>query len=369
MKILMINVVCGIRSTGRICTKLAIELENQGHEVKIAYGREVVPKQFQKYAVRIGTDFDVRVHVLRARFFDACGFGSKNATEKFIRWAEKYNPDILWIHNIHGYYINIEILFNWIKSRPQMEVKWTLHDCWAFTGHCAYFTMENCEKWKSHCFNCPLKKAYPVSFFLDKSYKNFNKKRLLFTGVNKMKLITPSNWLAELTRYSFLNQYPVEIIYNTIDTNVFKPTSSDFRKINNIEDKIVILGIASVWDKRKGLDDFIYLAKLLDDRYVIILVGLSNKQLKKLPKNVIGMGRTNDSVELAKIYSSADFFVNPSREETFGMTTLEAISCGINTIVYEKTACEEIAKDYNGIVVPYGVENIYKAIVGMKPNI
>ena len=148
MKILMINVVCGIRSTGRICTDLAAEMEAQGHEVKIAYGRETVPEKYQKYAVRIGTDWDVKLHGLKSRLLDAHGLGSKKATKHFLDWAEEYKPDLLWLHNIHGYYINYELLFAWIKRRPDMEVKWTLHDCWAFTGHCSHFSFVKCYRWK-----------------------------------------------------------------------------------------------------------------------------------------------------------------------------------------------------------------------------
>lgn len=366
MKILMINVVCGIRSTGRICTDLATELETQGHEVKIAYGREEVPEKYKKYAVRIGTDLDVKLHGLKARIGDACGFGSKRATEKFIDWAEEYNPDLLWLHNIHGYYINIELLFAWIKGRPQMHVKWTLHDCWAFTGHCTYFTMVNCDKWKTHCENCPQKAAYPASFFIDRSRRNFDSKKRLFTSIPNLELITPSKWLAELTRESFLHEYPVEVVYNTIDKSIFKPTPSDFKKKYGIEDKIVVLGVASVWEKRKGLDDFYHLSRMLDDRYVIILVGLNEKQILNLPENIKGFKRTNNVEDLVAIYSSADVFVNPSREETFGMTTLEAVSCGSKVIVYEGTACEEIAQNNNGVVVLPGADNIYAAITGMK---
>ena len=369
MKILMINVVCGIRSTGRICTDLATALEAEGHEVKIAYGRERVPEQFQKYAVRIGGDFDVWLHGIKSRLLDAHGLGSTGATKRFLEWAEQYNPDLLWLHNLHGYYINYKLLFEWIKKRPGMEVRWTLHDCWAFTGHCSYFTMAKCEQWKTHCAHCPQKKRYPASYGLDRCKRNYDQKGASFTGVKRMTLITPSNWLAELVRQSFLKEYPVEVHYNTIDRTVFKPTPSDFRKRYGLQDKIMVLGVASVWDERKGLDDFVKLAGMLDDRYAIVLVGLSDKQIRQMPKNILGLGKTNSAVELAQIYTAADILVNPSREETFGMTILEASACGTKAIVYKSTACEEVAMEHGGYAVDFGVSNIRNLITRLGNNI
>ncbi len=356
MRVLIINSVCGIRSTGRICTDLAEELEREGNEVKIAYGRESVPEKYQKYAVRIGNNTDVKLHVLRTRLFDGHGFGSKRATRKFLKWAEEYNPDVVWLHNLHGYYINIELLFAWIKNRPEMQVKWTLHDCWAFTGHCSHFTIVKCEQWKSHCSYCPQKKGYPSSYFKDNSKNNFNRKRIAFTGVKNMTLITPSQWLANLVKQSFLQKYPLEVQYNTIDISVFKPTPSNFREKYGLQHKKVVLGVASAWSKSKGLNDFIKLSTMLDNRYAIVLVGLTQKQIKRLPKRIIAISRTNDTKELAEIYTAADVFVNPSRQETFGMTTIEALACGTYPIVYKGTACEEVVKMYKGTAVEQNVE-------------
>ena len=350
MKILFINSVCGIGSTGRICTDLAQQLEADGNEVKIAYGRKgFVPEQFKKYAVRIGTDFDCNMHAIQTRLFDTHGFGSKRATKGFLNWAEEYKPDLLWLHNLHGYYINVEMLFDWIKKHPEMQVKWTLHDCWAFTGHCSY---------------CSQLRSYPACFAMSNVSKNFERKRKAFTGVKNMTLITPSKWLADLTRQSFLNEYPVEVHYNTINTDVFKPTPGNFRKQYNLEDKVVVLGVANIWDERKGLQDFYKLAQMLDDQYAIVLVGLSKKQIKDLPKNIKGIQRTNSPQELAAIYTAADAFVNPSVEETFGMTPVEAQACGTPSIVYEDTACEEIARQNGNTVVPQDVNALYEAITG-----
>lgn len=367
MKVLFINSVCGIGSTGRICTDLAQQLEAEGNEVKIAYGRNgIVPEKFQKYAVRIGSDFDCKMHALQTRLFDTHGFGSKAATKKFLQWAEDYKPDLLWLHNIHGYYINVEMLFAWIKKHPEMEVRWTLHDCWAFTGHCSHFTVVKCEQWKTKCKDCVQKKQYPKCIGLSNVEENFERKRKAFTGVKKMTLITPSKWLADLTRQSFLREYNVEVHYNTIDKTVFKPTPSDFRKRYGLEGKFIILGVASVWELRKGLKDFFKLAKMLDDKYAIVLVGLSKKQLADLPKNVIGIMRTNSPLELAEIYTVADVFFNPTYEDNYPTVNLEAEACGTRVITYDTGGCRETVRREDSLIIELGNINRLKKEIEMK---
>lgn len=364
MKVLLINSVCGIGSTGKICAAIAEQYEREGYEVKIAYGRDgTVPEKYRRFAVRIGTDRDVKVHGVRSRLLDDHGFGSTGATKRFLQWAEDFNPDLVWLHNLHGYYLNVELLFQWIKSRPEMQVKWTLHDCWAFTGHCAYFTMAGCEKWKTGCRECPQKKGYPTSLLLDRSDAGFRRKQALFTGVKDMTLITPSYWLADLVKQSFLKEYNVEVHYNEIDKKVFKPTQSDFRQKHGLENKKIILGVANIWDARKGLGYFVELRKLLQEDVAIVLVGLSQKQIDSLPDGIMGITRTQNQTELAQIYTAADVFVNPSREETFGLTTLEAMACGTPAIVFKDTACEEVVNQYGGIAVAPGTDAILEAIV------
>lgn len=362
MKILMINAVCGITSTGRICVELADKFAADGHEVKIAYGRiKDVPEQYRHYAHLIGSDFSVKLHGLKTRFLDGHGFGSKLATRRFLRWAEEYKPDLVWLHNLHGYYINIEMLFRWIKMHPEMQVKWTLHDCWALTGHCSFFSYIKCDKWKTNCHSCPQKKAYPASM-ADRSKQNYLRKKAAFTGVENLSLITPSHWLANLVRESYLKDYPVEVVYNTINNEIFRPTPGEFRRQNHLDNKIIVLGVASTWEPRKGLNDFYSLRAMLDDRYAIVLVGLTDKQIQQLPEGILGIRRTNSPRELAEIYTAADVFVNPSREETFGMTTVEAKACGTEAIVYRGTACEEIVGKMGGIAVEQNVDALCEAI-------
>ena len=359
MRLLIINSVCGIGSTGRICTDLAQKYEKFGYEVKIAYGRTgFVPDIYEKYAVRIGNSFSVKLHMVISRLFDRHGLGSYYSTKKFLKWAESYKPDLLWLHNIHGYYINYELLFKWIKSHPDMEVKWTLHDCWAFTGHCSYFTMARCDKWKTGCKSCPQPNKYPARYCIDNCVKNYNRKKMDFCGINNLTIITPSKWLANLVKVSFLKDYPVEVSYNKVDTDVFKPVNSNFRDKYCIQDKKMVLGVASPWDERKGLEDFIWLANNLDDSFVIVLVGLSNRQLKKLPTNIVGIKRTNSSEELAEIYSSANVFVNPTHEDNYPTTNLEARACGTPVITYRVGGSPESVDPENVVD-----ENDYNALL------
>lgn len=368
MKILFINMVCGTGSTGKICAELAEKFEKEGHEVKIAYGRHAyVPEKYQKYAIRIGTDMGVKLHAVKTRLTDKHGLGSKRATKKFLEWAEEYSPDLLWLHNIHGYYINYEMLFAWIKKHPEMEVKWTLHDCWTFTGHCCYFDMVKCNQWKTLCQKCPQKLSYPATRVFSDCEDNFKRKQKAFTGVKNMTLITPSKWLADLVKQSFLKEYPVEVIYNKIDTNIFKPTPSNFREKYGLKEKKIVLGVASVWEERKGLRDFHKLATMLDDSYAIVLVGLNDKQLKELPKSIIGIKRTNGQKELAEIYTAADVFVNTTYEDNYPTVNLEAQACGTSVITYRTGGSVESVPAENVVEVG-NIGGLLEMIVGILEN-
>lgn len=348
MKILIINSDCGYGSTGRISVDLYKALVESGNEACIAYGRDCTDKTVNN--IKIGNKFDVYNHVLKTRIFDMQGFGSKKATKKFIENIKAYNPDIIHLHNIHGSYININILFTYLKE-INIPVIWTLHDCWAFTGHCANYTYVCCYKWKNCCQNCIQKKFYPASFFRDNSLKNFYMKKELFTCLDNLKITTVSNWLKSEVMQSFLKNSDVRVIPNGIDLDVFKPTNSNFRQKYNLENKIILLGVASIWYNRKGLWLFNDLANKLDDSYKIILVGVTKKQKAKLSKNLLIINRTNNLVELAEIYSTADIFLNPSIEETFGLVSLEALACGTPVITNKYSANPELIDNQCGIVV------------------
>ena len=344
MKVLMINSVCGIKSTGRIAVDLADMLTEQGHIVKIAYGRESVPEKYNKYAVKIGTELDVRLHGAMARVFDNAGFGSRKATLKFIDFIKEFAPDIIHLHNLHGYYINVEILFEFLKEYNK-PVVWTLHDCWAFTGHCAHFGLYKCYKWQTECGECPQKKEYPASLLFDNSRNNYIRKKQAFQGVNKLIVVTPSEWLANLVKESFLQNYETRVINNGIDLTMFKPTDGDFRERYNLEDKIIVLGVASAWGVRKGLLDFIELRKLLDRRYEIVLVGVSEEDKKILTEGMLGITRTDSVKELAEIYTASDIFVNLTYEDNYPTVNLEAQACGTPVLTYRTGGSVESVPD------------------------
>lgn len=349
MKYLFINSVAGIGSTGRIVAETCRSLQQQGHQCVIAYGRDKA-NCGDIETVCIGSPLDYKIHGVLNRITDRHGFYSRKATGKFLNWVREYDPDVVWLHNIHGYYLHLGLLFGYLKESGK-SIKWTLHDCWAFTGHCAYFDFAGCEKWKTGCHDCPQKKEYPATMLLDNSRRNYEDKKRLFTGLADVQLYVPSQWLADRVKQSFLGRYPVEVVYNTVNTDIFKPTPGTFRENHGLEAKKIALGVASVWDRRKGLEDFVTLAGKLPENWRIVLVGLADSQAEKMPSNVICIPRTNSPRELAEIYTAADVFVNLSVEETFGMTTLEALKCGTRPIVYAGTACEEVVNQFGGTAV------------------
>lgn len=351
MRLLIINAVCGIRSTGRICTDIAKKYEEKGYEVKIAYGRESVPEEYKKYAVKIGNNADVCWHALMSKLFDQCGEWSKIATRAFLKWADEYNPDVLWLHNIHDYFINIDLLFKWIKSRQNMQVRWTQHDCWAFTGGCFHFTHRNCDKWKTGCQNCPKNRNFFSRLGIEPTKRSFQKKKELFCGIKNMVLVAPSCWMKEMAVESFFSQYEVEVIKNQIDTSVFKYTSSDFRKKFGIENKKIILGVASAWGRFKGLYDFYRLAEMISDEYCIVLVGLTKEQIKSVPQKIIAIERTNSIEDLAVIYSASDVFLNLTYADTYPTVNLEAQACGTPCITYRTGGSPESVPDENVVDV------------------
>ena len=349
MKLLQINSTSNIGSTGKIAEGIGQKIIKNGGQSYFAYGRSA--EIGRSHLIKIGNKWDKVSHLIYTRLFDTHGFHSLRATYKLINEIEIVQPDIIHLHNLHGYYLNIEILFTYLRkwSKP---VVWTLHDCWAFTGHCCYYERVKCYKWKTECNHCPLLFLYPQSYFFDNSKNNFRKKKELFNLPKELYLIPVSKWLEEQVRQSFFKSRYIQTIYNGLDLTVFK--SVDFawlKKKYALPDKKIILGVANIWSDGKGLNSFLELSKLIKPDQIILLIGLNNKQIKSLPSNIIGFKRTNSMAELVAFYCLADVFVSPSIAETFGMVTVEAMACGTPSIVYDSSAMSELIKEEVGFIV------------------
>ncbi|MBL1219834.1 glycosyltransferase [Chryseobacterium sp. L7] len=357
MKIFQISSEVNIGSVGRIAEQIGENILNENWESYIAYGREELPSKSKVF--KIGNKLDVYRHVVYTRLTDKHGYGSEKPTYQLIEKIKEVNPDIIHLQHLHGYYINISILFNYLSS-VKAKVVWTFHDCWSFTGHCAYYEMIDCQKWQQECFDCPQLSEYPKSLCVDRSKENFRDKKKLFTSVSNLTIVPVSTWLEGEVKKSFLKESKITTIHNGIDLETFSPKKSDIRNKYNLSGKFIILGVASPWDKRKGLKYFIKLAEKLKDNRKIVLVGLSKKQIKDLPSNIIGLERTKNVSELANLYSAADVFVNPTLEDTFPTTNLEALACGTPVITFLSGGSAEAIDINTGIIVEKG--NIEKLI-------
>lgn len=373
MRVLQINSVGEYGSTGKIAIDIAKVLETSGNESLIAYARYAKPTEVK--SIKISSNIDVKVHGIFARLFDCSGFASKLATKKAIKKFKKYDPDIIQLHNIHGYYLNVPMLFDYLKECGK-PVVWTLHDCWSFTGHCAYFDYTtsgdhgSCDRWKTGCKNCPNIKEYPASMLIDRSKKNYKLKREIFTGVPNLTLVTPSMWLADKVKESFLSEYDVKVINNGIDTSKIKASTASIDALKDkygLAGKFVVLGMASVWEPRKGLDDFITIVKEVNDKDVgFVLVGLNETQLKNLPKNIIGIERTNNLDELLGIYTLSDVFLNTTLDDNYPTTNLEARACGTPVITYRTGGSTESAGENAIVVEKCDVHKAVQAILDIK---
>lgn len=334
------------KATGSIMFSVHNELQKLDKwDSYVVWGRGRTPKdKVHEYNMQCG--WEIMMHGVLSRIFDNTGFNSDYATERLLQKMEYLMPDIIQLHNLHGYYINVKMLFEWIKHR-NIPVVWTLHDCWAFTGHCAYFDYANCNCWKNGCHDCVQKKSYPASLVFDNSKLNWLRKKELF-NYKQLHLVTPSIWLHDLVKESFLKKLPCSVINNGIDTDVFKPSSINC----HIGGKFKILGVASEWTPRKGLHDFIQLYRMLNHEQIeMIIVGLTSQQIEALPEGIRGMTRTDNIEQLVSLYQEADMFFNPTYEDNYPTTNLEALACGTPVCTYRTGGSIESVNEGNGFVV------------------
>ena len=353
MKVAQINMF-PYGSTGNIMHKIAETARQEGHKARtystIPYDKDkMIIRDNTKDSYIWGSFLENKLHCYLAVIFGRNGCFSHFGTWQLIKELKDFKPDIIHLHNLHKFCINLPMLFNYIKKN-NIAVVWTLHDCWAFTGQCPHFTLAKCDKWRTGCYDCPQINVYPKSL-RDNSKRMYKLKKKWFTNIKNMTLVTPSEWLAGLVKQSFLKDYPVKVINNAIDLNVFKPTESDFRKKYNCENKYMLLGVAFGWGKRKGLDVFIELSKRLNDNYQIVLIGTDSEVDKQLPDNIITIHKTQNQTELAEIYTAADLFVNPTREENYPTVNMEAIACGTPVLTFRTGGSPETIDRTCGSVV------------------
>lgn len=362
MKILQINCSAG-GSTGNIASSIHQKLLAEGYDSYFAYG---LGKCDLKKTYRISNWLDNHIHLYLANFTGFHGFFSVICTLRFLSFVNKIKPDIIHLHNLHGYYLNIPLVFKYIKKN-NISIMWTLHDCWAYTGKCPHYTMANCEKWKNECYGCSQKKQYPFSYLFDTSGVLYKYKKKLFTSIDDINIVTVSNWLKSQAKMSFLSSFDIKTIYNGIDTQTFTLCDNNEyinKKYKLASDDKLILGVASGWSERKGLKNFIDISYQLKENEKIILVGLTDSQIEMLPQNITGIKRTENKQELAMLYSRADVFLNTSKEETFGLVTAEALSCGAPVVAFDSTACSEIITEKCGIVLKN--DDIHSIINGIR---
>ncbi len=347
-------------STGTIMLNIAKLIRSNGNEVHTF--SEIKSKPAPSGHTFFGSKAENLVHRGISVFGGISGKGSVMGTRELLKQLDAIQPDILHLHNLHGWYINLPMLFEYIKKN-NIKTVWTLHDCWAFTAQCSHFTMEKCEKWKSGCYQCPRYRLYPYTFF-DRTKTMWKLKKEWFCGVEDLTIVTPSQWLADLAKQSFLGEYPIKVINNGINLEVFQPKESDFRARHKLENKKIILGVASGWGDRKGLDAFIGLSKSLPSDYKVVLVGTDEHVDKLLPTEILSIHRTHNRIELAEIYTAADVFVNPTREENFPTVNIEALACGTPVVTFQTGGSPEIPDDTTGIVVDYNhIDDMKRAII------
>lgn len=323
--------------------------------IAYSYGRDGL-RPCRSRVIPVGNKWSVAWHGAMTRLLDRHGLSSDSATRTLIGQIERIRPDVIHIHNIHGYFLNYRILFDYL-SGSGIPVVWTVHDCWLYTGHCYYYSAVGCRRWQTGCHDCPQKRKFPASYFADRSALNYTDKKTAFTSMPKDRLtIVPvSEWIKGEMQHSFFKGYDMRVIHNGIDTEIFKPSvDTDIRKRYGISGKHILLGVASIWSKEKGLDDFIRLAGMLDEDEVIVLVGIGNDTSSRLPGNIIGIKRTEDIRQLPGLYSSATAFVNLTWQDNYPTVNLEAISCGTPVVTYRTGGSTEAVTGNTGIIVEQG---------------
>lgn len=370
MKLLQINSVYNQGSTGKIVSRIHQAAFEKGIDSYVIYSRKGafgeankdVEKDDHVFCVENVTE--TKIHVIKSILFDKHGLYSPKNTKNIIEIIDGINPDIVHLHNIHGYYLNYEMLFDYFK-RKNTKVVWTLHDCWSFTGYCSHYDGNNCMKWQTGCRKCQYRNVYPYRV-ISNSENNFIRKKNAF-DLNNLMLVPVSEWLKEELKKSFFMKKNIRVIKNDVNLDCFYPKKVfHLREKYKLNNKKVILSVASPFSKRKGFNDFIKLSKLLDDNYRIVLVGLKKSQIKYLTNNMIGITRTNSVEELNDWYNTADLLVNLTYEDTYPSVNLEAKAVGLPILGYSTGGSTEIIKGYGKLVPRGDIKSVAKEIPKMN---
>ena len=347
-KVFHISGAINYGSPGRIVEQICLLAGLHGYECLVAHSsRNENPSQGQHFAMT--TKAQEMAHALGAMLLDLHGLLSTRQTRQLVERIKAYQPDIIHLHNIHGYFCNFKVLFEYLDA-VDTPVVWTMHDCWPFTGRCFHFSGINCDKWKTGCYDCKAEAGYTVSKYYDRSRELYALKKRLFSSVKNLTLVPVSDWQAAFLKDSFLKECKVHTIHNGVDIEKFIPMDGHrLRDKHSLDGKFVILGVASPWNTRKGLDDFYQLRTVLSGEFAIVMVGLTPKQIEKLPNGIIGIARTESQQELAEYYSMADVFVNLTYLDTFPTVNLEALACGTPVITYRTGGSPEAISDVENL--------------------
>lgn len=352
-------------STGKITQSIGEAAMAHGWDSYIAYSSRESLVPCKSEVIKVGNSIDPYIHYAENRIFDREGLSSRCATKKLISCIKDIKPNVIQLHNIHDHWLNYQILFEYL-NHADIKVVWTFHDCWAFTGHCFHFVTKNCKRWKTGCFDCPLKNEYPRTMF-DRSKKNYELKKLLFGGCGSLTIVSCSDWMCNLVKQSFLKDKRIHVIKNGVDLRIFKPAGQDDR--SEAGPKFNILAVSNVWDKGKGFYDIFKLRELLSDEYLIRIVGISADQVKELPAGIIGIQRTQNVQELVELYSASDVLINPSYADTFPTINLEALACGTPVLTYKTGGSPEAIDRNTGIVIEQGnVNALADSIIKLRSN-
>lgn len=373
-KLLQINITANWGSTGKIAEQIGVRAQQHGWDIYLAYDRYCNPSA--AHLIKVGGKWDMYMHYGEQTVFDNEGLCSRGATRELVRQIEEIKPDVVHLHNIHDHYLNYRILFEYL-NQTNIKVVWTFHDFWPVTGHCMHFVSKDCHRYETECHDCPMQRVFPKTI-MDRSRKNYQLKKQLFTACKNLTIVPVSEWVGEMTRKSFLKDKPIRVIHNGIDVNVFKPTMFDslpnlsellITFQNLTQGKFVIMSVASQWAFDKGLEDYKRISTMLKDDEVIVLVGVSDEIKKSLSHNIIGISRTSNTTELAALYTRADVITILSSAETFGLTVVEGYACGTPAVVYDNTAPPSLITPETGFVVEnHNYRMAYSAIQQIKLN-